>query len=153
VKQFFILFISLFFIHSLLAQEVTLKNGKYFGSDKKPYSGIYKEYNEKGLLISENRISHGLLDSTSIIYYSTGAKKEVRSYKMGKKDGLWINWSAEGIKTAEARFKDGAKDGYWYIWDEKGIKRYEMFYVAGEKKGKWYIWDETGKLVTEQNYN
>jgi antitoxin component YwqK of YwqJK toxin-antitoxin module len=153
VKQFFIILISLFFIGSLSAQEVTVKNGKYYGSDRKLFTGMYKEYDANGVLVSENRINNGLPDSISNIYYSTGSKKEQRSYTAGKKDGLWINWSATGVKTAEARFTDGKKDGFWYIWDEKGTKRYEMFYVAGEKKGTWYIWNENGKLTSEQKYD
>ncbi|MDP1623190.1 MAG: hypothetical protein Q8M08_12725 [Bacteroidales bacterium] len=153
MKKFFLIFITLFIFGNLSAQEVVLKNGKYYSAGKNPYSGIFKEYDPNGVLVAENRINNGLLDSISTFYYATGLKKEQRSYSAGKKQGLWINWSENGTKTAEARFTDGQKDGFWYIWDEKGTKRYEMYYVAGEKKGKWYIWDENGKLVTEQIYN
>ena len=153
MKQFFIILISLLFIGSISAQEVVIQNGKYYSSDQQPFTGIYKEYDANGVLISENKIKSGFPDSISNFYYSTGSKKEQRSYMAGKKDGLWINWSATGVKTAEARFAEGKKDGFWYIWDEKGTKRYEMFYVAGEKKGTWYIWDENGKLTSEQKYD
>lgn len=153
MKKFFLIFIALFILGNLSAQEVVLKNGKYYSAGKSPYTGILKEYDPNGVLIAENRINNGLLDSVSTFYYVTGAKKEQRSYSAGKKQGLWINWSENGTKTAEARFTDGQKDGFWYIWDEKGTKRYEMYYVAGEKKGTWFIWDEHGKVVTEQKYN
>jgi antitoxin component YwqK of YwqJK toxin-antitoxin module len=152
VKQLIFLLISLFIIGTLSGQEVVLKNGKYQTSGGSLYSGVFKEYDAQGILVAENKIKNGLLDSISNIFYNSGSKKEQRSYKEGKKEGLWINWALNGTKTAEARFLDGYKDGYWYIWDEKGTKRYEMFYIKGEKKGRWLIWDENGKLVTEQNY-
>ncbi len=153
MKQFSLIFVTLLIFGNLSAQEVVMKNGKYYTARKNLYTGMYKEYDPNGVLVSENRINNGFLDSISTFFYANGTKKEQRAYSVGKKHGLWINWSENGAKTAEARFKDGQKDGYWYIWDEKGAKRYEMYYVAGEKKGKWYIWDENGKLVTEQTYN
>jgi antitoxin component YwqK of YwqJK toxin-antitoxin module len=153
VKKILLIFCSLFLLGSLSAQEVQLKNGKYYSHDGILYSGLYKEFNANKTLLSETNISAGLLDGISIYYYDSGSKKEQRSYTKGLKDGLWINWNESGKKTAEARFNEGKKDGYWYIWDEKGTKRYEMFYKSGEKSGTWYIWDETGKQVTEQKYD
>jgi antitoxin component YwqK of YwqJK toxin-antitoxin module len=153
VKKIFIVFISLFLLNHLSGQEVLQKDGKYFGADGKLYTGVFKEFDEKGNVLTENNVNQGILDGITLLYYNSGAKKEQRSYLKGKKDGLWINWNENGVKTAEARFTDGKKDGFWYIWDEKGTKRYEMFYKEGQKKGTWYIWDETGKLITEQKYD
>lgn len=153
VKKLFVVFSFLFLAGQLSAQEVHLKEGKYYDTDDLPYTGVFKEYGPKQVILSESSIKQGLLDGQSIFYYNSGAKKEQREYREGKKDGLWINWSESGLKTAEARFINGKKDGFWYIWDEKGTKRYEMFYQKGEKKGTWYIWDEDGKLITEQKYD
>lgn len=153
MKQFFLLFAALVFTATLSAQEVILKNGKYYNSGKKLYTGLVKEYDDNGALKSGIWISNGLLDSISTFYFPSGNKQEQRSYSQGKKHGLWIIWDANGTKTAEARFTDGKKDGFWYVWDEKGTKRYEMFYTAGEKRGVWFIWDSNGKLITETKYN
>jgi antitoxin component YwqK of YwqJK toxin-antitoxin module len=153
VKKFVLIFVTLLIFGTLSAQDVVMKNGKYYSAGKIPYTGVLKEFDANGVLVAENRINNGLLDSISTFYYATGKKKEQRAYHAGKKHGLWINWAENGTKIAEARFSDGQKDGFWYIWDEKGTRRYEMYYVAGEKKGKWYIWDENGKLVTDQSYN
>ena len=139
VKNTFLLFFLFCFFGSLSAQKVVMKNGQFYGPDERPFTGIFKEYDANGALVSENCVSNGLLDSISTIYYPAGTKKEQRSYKEGKKHGLWINWAPNEVKTAEARFKDGNKEGFWYIWDELGTKRYEMYYVAGQKKGMWYI--------------
>ena len=153
MKKIVIVFISLFLFNQLSGQDVLLRDGRYFGTNGKLYTGVFKEFDAMGSVIAENTINQGFLDGISLLYYSSGAKKEQRSYLKGKKDGLWINWNEKGVKTAEARFTDGKKDGFWYIWDEKGTKRYEMFYLKGEKKGTWLIWDETGKLITEQKYD
>ena len=153
MKKLLFLLLSFLILGEIAAQDVVLKDGKYYQSDGKLYSGVYKEFGPSNFLVSENNISQGLFDGLSLFYYSNGTKKEQRSYKEGKKDGLWINWNEQGMKTAEARFHDGKKDGYWYIWDEKGTKRYEMFYIHGEKKGTWYIWDENGNVTTTQKYD
>jgi hypothetical protein len=137
----------------MFAQDVILKEGKYVTAKKGTlYTGTHKEYDDQHILIGEHSIIDGLLHGLTVIYYPSGAKKEERSYKEGKKDGVWTNWNETGTKVAEARFKDGKKDGFWYIWDDQGMKRYEMFYAMGEKKGAWIIWDDKGQIVSRTEY-
>jgi antitoxin component YwqK of YwqJK toxin-antitoxin module len=147
----YILFITL--VNTLAAQEVTLKNDRYvFRETGKNYSGIFKEYDSEKKLISATCIKDGLLDDSTTIYYPSGTIKEIRSYREGKKNGIWSTWNEAGKKTAEASFKNGRKDGFWYVWDDQGIKRYEMFYENGEKKGIWIIRDENGKVTSREEF-
>ena len=152
-KLFASLFLSLFLLNSIVAQDVILKKGTYISRETgKPYSGVFKEYNPDNKLVAETGMTNGMLDGTTTIYYPSGAKKEIRSYKNGQKHGTWINWDEAGNKIAEANFANGKKDGFWYIWDDKGVKRYDMFYAAGEKKGLWIIRDEKGNEISREDF-
>jgi antitoxin component YwqK of YwqJK toxin-antitoxin module len=147
----FLLFFLLF--NTLSAQDVILKNGKYVVRETgKIYSGIFKEYDSEKRLLSATGIKDGMLSDSTIIYYPSGTKKEIRSYKDGQKNGIWETWNETGAKTAEASFKNGKKDGSWYVWDDQGVKRYEMFYVTGEKKGTWIIRDEKGTVISREEF-
>jgi antitoxin component YwqK of YwqJK toxin-antitoxin module len=150
-----LLLILLFIVSSSVAQEVTLKKGKYISRENgKPFTGIFTENDPStGKVISETNLKNGLLDGTTTIYYPSGQKKEVRNYREGKKHGTWSTWNESGIQTALATFLDGKKDGEWVIWDDQGIKRYEMFYTQGEKSGTWIFRDETGKETSRQTYD
>ena len=154
MKKFVLpLLLLLILTNTISAQEVTLKNGKYVLRETgKPYSGIFKEYNTDNKLIVETSIKDGLLDGSTTIYYPSGAKKEIRVYQEGQKNGTWSNWNEAGKKIAEAGFKNGKKDGFWLVWDDQGVKRYDMFYVNGEKKGLWIIWDEKGNEISREDY-
>jgi antitoxin component YwqK of YwqJK toxin-antitoxin module len=140
-------------VNTLAAQDVVLKKGRYLLSESgKNYTGIYKEYDSENKLVSATSIKDGLLNDSTIIYYPSGTKKEVRAYRDGKKHGIWTTWNEAGLKTAEASFKNGKKDGFWYVWDDQGVKRYEMYYENGEKKGVWIIRDEKGAIISREEF-
>jgi antitoxin component YwqK of YwqJK toxin-antitoxin module len=142
-----------FFLNTLAAQDVILKKGLYvLRESNKNYTGIYKEYDSEAKLISATSIKEGLLNDSTVIYYPSGTKKEIRAYKGGQKHGIWTTWNEAGAKTAEASFKNGKKDGFWYVWDDQGIKRYEMYYENGEKKGVWIIRDENGAIISREEF-
>jgi antitoxin component YwqK of YwqJK toxin-antitoxin module len=138
---------------SLAAQDVVLKKGVYILRDNgKPFSGVFREFDPENRLASELSIKDGFLDGASQFYYPSGSRKEIRTYKAGKKHGTWSMWNAQGIKTSEASFSEGLKDGAWFVWDDNGVKRYEMYYKNGAKTGSWIIWDETGKEISRENF-
>jgi antitoxin component YwqK of YwqJK toxin-antitoxin module len=143
----------LIFLNIIAAQDVIQKKGLYIRRDNgKVYSGVFKEYDSDKKLISATCIKNGLLNDSTIIFDPSGNIREIRSYREGKKDGIWTTWNETGKKTAEASFKNGMKDGFWYVWDDHGIKRYEMFYERGEKKGVWIIRDENGTVTSREEF-
>ncbi len=154
MKKLIVLYLLFFtFANTLSAQDVILKQGKYILRENgRSYTGIFKEYDSDKRLISATGIKDGLLNDSTVIYYPSGTKKEVRSYSEGQKNGIWTTWNEAGKKTAEASFRNGKKDGFWYVWDDQGIKRYEMFYVNGEKKGIWIIRDEKGTVISREEF-
>lgn len=150
IKSFII---GLFIIFSMntFSQSLVEKDGKHYVNDKL-YSGVYKDKNEKSIIVSERNFRDGFEHGVSTYYFDNANIHEQRSYNMGFKDGTWITWEKDGTKTAEANYSNDLKHGRWYIFDEKGNKRYEMFYHKGEKVGSWYMWDEDGKLISEKKF-
>jgi len=152
-KFLFPFFLFILITSSLSAQEVILKKGRYVLRETgKPYTGIYRENDPENKLVSEISIKNGLLDGNTIVYFPSGAKKEERAYREGKKHGTWTNWTESGVKIAEAGFIDGKKDGAWFVWDDEGVKRYDMFYENGQKKGTWIIYDAAGKEISREEF-
>jgi antitoxin component YwqK of YwqJK toxin-antitoxin module len=143
----------LLLINTVAAQDVMLKKGRYILRENgKAYTGIFREYDAGNKLVSATGIKDGLLEDSTVIYYSSGIVKEVRAYKAGQKHGTWTTYNEAGKKTASAGFKNGKKEGSWFVWDDNGIKRYEMFYENGEKKGLWIIRDEKGIEVSREEF-
>ena len=58
--------------------------------------------------------------------YDNGQKKEERTYKNGKIEGLYISWYEGGEKFEERNYKDGMEDGNWTSWYINGQKRKEQ---------------------------
>ena len=96
---------------------------------------------------------NGLLNGSIIFYHPSGYIEEKGNYKLGQKDGLWIQYSVSGNILGEAYYNDGKKDGIWIVWDEQGTKRYHMVYSMGKKVDTWKMWDEHAVLVSERIYN
>lgn len=138
---------------TLAAQDIVIREGRYLvKSTGKPFSGIYKEYDDDARIVSEANVKEGLPDGVTTLYYPTGRTRETRNYINGLKDGTWLTWNEKGVKTAEANFKGGKKSGAWYVWDDEGVKRYDMFYQDGVKKGTWIIYDAGGRETSREEY-
>ena len=70
--------------------------------------------------------------------------KELRQFKKGNIDGLWISWYENGQKKEEGRFKEGKKDGLWISWYENGQKGLE-YEQKNKKKITALAWKPNGE--------
>jgi len=68
------------------------------------FHGIWRTYNENGMLIAQ------------------------AEYFDGIKDGAWMIWDENGIRRYEMHYTNGEKTGTWYMWDEKGLLISEKAY-------------------------
>ena len=55
-----------------------------------------------------------------------------RTYKDGKRDGLWTEWYENELKAVEVNYKDGKEDGLYTHWWGDGQKKTERIYKDGE---------------------
>ena len=101
-----------FYDNGALKLEINIKEGKpqgayivYFSNGKPNevrsyrngiFHGIWRTYNEAGLLIAEAQ------------------------YQNNKKHGTWHVWDDSGIMRYEMQYNNGKKSGVWFMWDEKG---------------------------------
>ncbi|MBP6230580.1 MAG: toxin-antitoxin system YwqK family antitoxin [Paludibacteraceae bacterium] len=133
---------------------IIVSEGIYFTdtSQKKLFSGDYREYYTNMALKLEMRITNGAPDGAYVVYFANGKPQEVRSYSKGKLHGTWRTYNESALLIAEAQYLNNQKNGKWKIWDDNGTLRYEMNYTNGKKTGIWYMWDEKGKLISKKDY-
>lgn len=68
------------------------------------FHGIWRTYNENGMLIAQAEYADGL------------------------KEGAWMIWDENGIRRYEMHYSKGQKTGVWYMWDDKGLLISEKSY-------------------------
>lgn len=149
-----ILILSGLLICSSAFSQISLgDDGLYYDKDQNPYSGEYREYFDNGQIRQEMTVLRGLIDGKVSQWYRSGTLKEIRMFKSGRRDGLWISYNEQGAKTGEASYKEDMKDGPWRIWDDNGVLRYEMLYRKGLKAGLWIMYDISGNKIAEKKYS
>jgi len=133
--------------------QITLgDDGLYYDKDQNPFTGQYKEYFDNGQAKQDMTLMNGKVDGLVSVWFRSGALRETRVFKSGKREGQWISYDEKGKKTGEASYKDDLKEGPWKIWDENGVLRYDMYYRKGQKSGLWIMYDASGNKTEEKRY-
>ncbi len=149
-----LLFLSVMMLSGSAFSQISLgDDGLYYDKDQNLFTGVYKEFYDNGQVKQDMTLLNGRADGEVSLWYRSGACRETRIFKAGKRDGLWVSFSESGGKTGEASYKDDLKDGPWRIWDDNGILRYEMFYRKGQKSGLWIMYDANGIKTDEKQYS
>lgn len=151
-KYFLIVFFSTTLAFAF-GQSPIEKNGLYYSTDEQLYTGVYTSLRADGTMEKHFQVQDGYLNGPVEFFDEAGNLQETGNYKVGKKDGVWIQYNSKGTKVGEAYYKDGLKDGIWTVWDDNSVKRYHMVYSMGSKVDVWKMWDENSELVSERLYN
>ena len=141
--------------------------GTYWGkNDEKGFKGKFISRDELfRLLVPDN--SPSLLNGNYFIHDHSFL--EYKSYKNGKRDGLFtswyedgeVDWEIDGLSTElykngqkweEGTYKDGKKDGLWTGWYKNGQKFQEETYKDGKLNGFYTNWYENGPKWEEGTY-
>ena len=69
----------------------------------------------------------------AVAFHSNGQKREERTYKDGKKEGLWTKWWENGQKWSERTYRDGKADGLWITYNEDGTEDSRTTYKDGKR--------------------
>jgi antitoxin component YwqK of YwqJK toxin-antitoxin module len=152
MKKTIMILSSLLLWTSAFSQVTLGDDGIYYDKDQKPFTGEYREYFDNGQAKQDMILLNGRIDGKVNLWYRSGKLKEIRMFRSGLRDGLWISYNELEIKTGEASYKEDQKDGPWRIWDENGTLRYEMYYRKGQKTGLWIMYDAEGKKLNEKQY-
>lgn len=141
----------LIFIGVVASAQVSIdEDGLYQNENGELYTGTYIEFHTNGSKRIELLLEKGVINGTVSLYFETGERSEIRSYRNGKMDGTWSSWNEKGIKIGVANYKKNVKNGEWFIWDDAGTLRYEMHYTDGQKTGTWKMYNDNGELVSEE---
>ena len=133
------------------AQVIIDEDGLYRNENNELYTGTYMEFHTNGNKKIELTLEKGIPNGPVTLYFESGAKSEIRSYKNGLMDGTWTTWNEAGVKIGLANYSENLKHGEWFIWDDEGTLRFEMHYTDGKKTGVWKMYNEKGELVSESD--
>ena len=114
--------------------------------------GLWKEYNENGILISKTKLVEGNKDGFEDIYYDSGNLKEQRFYYKGDLDTEEIFYDSGKVKR-ECHFKYGEVDlETCRYYDENGNERsydielaYGLYYDKKEYNAAFQLFNEAAK--------
>jgi antitoxin component YwqK of YwqJK toxin-antitoxin module len=144
--------------------EYTLLNGKLNGSFKSYYNngqlkivgyyvnglknGLFKEYDENGILNSEYTMTKDEFNGPIKIYYTDGILKKSGNYLNGLENGIFIEYDPYGAKEAEYVMTAGKKNGLVKVYEEAKLSHTTTF-KNDFKNGQYteyYYNDESGEL-------
>ena len=95
------------------------RDGVYYTNDtNEPYSGPVFSLDKNGRNNRESILEDGkMITYKDFVWYENGQKEWEKTYKDGKKDGLWTRWYESGQKESERTYKDGEYiKGSFKIW-------------------------------------
>lgn len=150
---------------------------KFHGRTPQNYTGIWKEWNESGVLIVEHNYKNGykhgackgwsfsgILTSESNYRngklhgiqrdYDTDSGKliEESTYKDGKPHGITKEWGYDDDSTKDSNYIDGKLHGTQKTWDADGVLIEDFNYWYGDLHGPQKEWTSEGILISEKNY-
>ncbi len=112
--------------------------------------GIYRKYNEKGQLISEEGFRFGILQGESRFYYDDGQLKMVENFSEGNTNGSYRYYYENGQLWTELETKDGKAWTVKSNYDRNGKAKDKGTLKDGNGTVKRY--DEKGKLIAIEHY-
>jgi len=97
------------------------------------WNGIRRFYNENGMLEQETIGVNGKdkVEGYDIYFFKNGNPKQLKSYKNGKKHGVFIGWHKNGQMGSKASYYEGRRNGVVLLWSNSGELISEGLYKDG----------------------
>ena len=112
------------------------------------------------MLLGQEHWPDGTLKSTTyqagerihfITYHENGKVKELGSYRQGRQDGLWKQYTDTGALLTRATFRNGRRQGVWEFRTEADKPLGQLRYSNGVlTHGVQY--NEQGDLIASRDY-
>ena len=110
-------------------------------------------FNKNGLLQSVENHKDGELHGQVTIWNEDGQKKFERSYKDGKKDGVWSWWFDNGQIESIKNYKAGKLDGEFTDWVKNGNMFSKGSYKNNQSHGLWTYWNNKNQKTEIREYD
>ena len=114
--------------------------------------GIVKEYYPSGKLKAEENYIDGQLNGKVITYYEKGNIEYEQNYKDGNLEGLTKTYYESGKLNLELNYKNDLLDGLSKGYYENGQLRIEENYKDGKLEGESTNYDEKGDIILKLIY-
>ena len=114
--------------------------------------GIVKEYYPSGKLKAEENYIDGQLNGKVITYYENGNIEYEQNYKDGNLEGLTKTYYESGKLNLELNYKNDLLDGLSKGYYENGQLRIEENYKDGKLEGESTNYDEKGNITSKRIY-
>lgn len=124
------------------------------------YHGIYREYNEKGLLIKSGEYTRNKKSGKWMSYHSNGKLKEQSQYDKNNMLRQTNTWDENEKMTSENYYKpieaknglESVKDSVERTWTD-GVLTSESYYKNGQHTGNSKKYNVQGILISESTYD
>lgn len=115
-------------------------------------NGPYIYYYENGAKQSEGNFKDNELDGEIIGYYPAGNKRYVNTYSRGIRHGKSLSWFGNGAPEQISNFVNDLPDGEVFAYYPDSGLRYECVYKMGVRNGRYYQFHRSGCPAEETYY-
>ena len=95
---------------------------------------------------------NGKKDGSWVEYSDNGQLASKGEYKNGKEEGSWVEYSDNGKLASKGELKNGKEEGSWVYYHENGKLFSKGEYKNGKEEGSWVEYHENGKLSSKCEY-
>ena len=125
--------------------------GRYFNKMK---VGLWKYYSAHfDCLMQEDIYKMGKKDGICVNYYQNGSPNEILQYKEGIKHGKWMQFFEDGQMKFQANYENDKLNGEYINYRSEGRIEIKGIYKNDLKDGLWQYYDERGNLDSEIIYH
>ena len=75
---------------------------------------------------------------------------EIRTYKRGKRHGVWAKYHSNGFLEYQGRYKNEEIDGKYISYYVNGSLKETGRLSKGFRDGEWFLYDPNGKLLRKE---
>lgn len=111
-------------------------------------SGVWKYYDNYGVLEKTEKYKNGKLQDSVIGYHPNGNVSFISTYKDGLKDGIYLSYNLFGVLTQEGRYLNNNEVNDWYSYYPDGTLEEEYAFKNGERHGYQNNYAPNGKLTS-----
>lgn len=115
--------------------------------------GVWKYYDDYGVLNKVEKYKAGLIQDTVKAYYPNGKIDYISAYKEGKRDGIYLKYNVFGVLTQEGRYRKCEPVNDWYSYYSDGSLEEEYAFKNGIRHGYQNNYSVNGKLSSYEIYS
>jgi len=75
---------------------------------------------------------------------------EIRTYRKGKRHGVWAKYYPNGLLRYQGRYKNEEIHGRYTEYYNNGSLKETGRLSKGYRDGEWFLYDENGKLIRKE---